>query len=86
MTDGRGNHLTKWAAVAFVMRQSPMFWLFGKAFEWRPLAGLGDRLYRLIGDNRAGALGRLSGSFLPYRHQWMRLERYPSIRAHILRR
>jgi hypothetical protein len=57
------------------MRQSPLFWPFGKAFEWGPLARLGDRLYRLIGDNRAGALGRFSGRFLPYRRQWMRLSR-----------
>jgi len=73
VTDGQGGRLTKWAAVAFVMRQSPLFWLPGKAFQWRPLARLGDRLYRLIGDNRTGALGQLSARFLPYRRQWLRL-------------
>lgn len=78
VTDGRGNRWTKWAAVAFVLRQSPMFWLLGKVSEWRPLARIGDCLYRLIGDNRAGALGRLSARFLPYRHQWLRLTRVES--------
>jgi len=73
VTDTAGNHYTKWAAVAFVMRQSPIFWIFGKLFTIRPLAVLGDRLYRLIGDNRAGALGAFSARFLPYRRQWMRL-------------
>ncbi len=75
VTDGEGNRWTKWAAVAFVLRQSPVFWLFGKALQWRPLARLGDRLYRLIGDNRTGPLGRLSARFLPYRYQWLRLSR-----------
>jgi predicted DCC family thiol-disulfide oxidoreductase YuxK len=75
VTDTQGNQRTKWAAFAFVLRQSPVFWLFGKAFEWRPLARLGDRLYRLIGNHRAGALGRLSTQFLPYRRQWLRLSR-----------
>ena len=75
VTDGEGKQWTKWAAVAFVLRQSPVFWLIGKAFQWRPLARLGDQLYRLIGDNRTGPLGRLSARFLPYRHLWLRLSR-----------
>ncbi len=75
VTDGQGNRWTKWAAVAFVLRQSQVFWLPGKAFEWRPLARLGDRLYRLIGDNRTGPLGWFSARFLPYRYQWLRLSR-----------
>ena len=49
--------------------------LLGKAFEWRPLMRLGDRLYRLIGNNRAGVLGQLSARFLPYRPLWLRLSR-----------
>ena len=34
VTDGQGNHWTKWAAVAYLWRQSPVFWLLGKAFAW----------------------------------------------------
>ena len=73
VTDHAGNTYTKWVAVAFVLRQSWIFWIFGKLFTFAPLAWLGDRLYRLIGDNRKGVLGALSARFLPYRRQWLRL-------------
>ncbi len=79
VTDGQGNRWTKWDAVAFVLRQGPVFWLFGKAFEWRPLARLGDRLYRLIGDNRTGPLAQFSARFLPYRRQRLRLSRIETL-------
>ncbi len=75
VSTGDGNQLTKWTAVAFVLRQSPIFWIFGKFFEWAPAARFGDRLYRFIGDNRSGFFGRLSSRFLPYRRQWMVLSR-----------
>ncbi|MFQ5567619.1 MAG: HTTM domain-containing protein, partial [Paracoccaceae bacterium] len=84
VTDAEGNRRTKSAAVAFVLRQSPVFWPIGKALEWRPLARLGDRLYRLIGDSRTGVLGRLSARFLPYRTQWLRLSRAETLLVGVL--
>lgn len=60
---------TKWKAVAFVLRQSPLFHPLGRAFDWGPLARAGDCAYDWIGRHRAGVLGRFSGRFLPYRTQ-----------------
>lgn len=69
VTDADGRFWTKWQAVAFVLRQSPLFYPLGRAFEWGPLARAGDCAYDWIGRHRGGFLGRLSVRFLPYRRQ-----------------
>ncbi len=78
VTDAEGQAFTKWAGVTFVMRQSPVFWIFGVVLDLWPLSHYGNLIYRLIGNNRAGALGRLSKQFLPYRAQWLRLSKIES--------
>ncbi len=64
--DDRGGHHVRWAAVCFVLRQSPVFWVFGWLGERPGLREVGDRLYGMIGRNR-GALGRVTARLLPYR-------------------
>lgn len=54
-----GETYLKWEAVAYIMRQSPIFWIFGALtdlpFLKKPMVGV----YNLIGDNRH----KLSQSF-----------------------
>ncbi len=62
--DDKGAPRLKWDAVAYVLRQSPVLWPLGRLFEIEALKPLGERLYRLIGDNRP-ILGRLTARLLP---------------------
>jgi predicted DCC family thiol-disulfide oxidoreductase YuxK len=63
--DDAGHHYLHWDGVCFVLMQSPVFWLPGWIGQRAAVRPIGERLYRLIGRNR-GALGRLTGRFLPY--------------------
>ena len=64
--DARGNYRTRWDAVAYVWRRSPLLWPLGYVFLPSLMHPLGDRLYDLIARNR-GALGRLTAVLLPER-------------------
>jgi hypothetical protein len=63
--DDTGAPRLKWDAVAYVLRQSPVLWPFGRLFERDAMKKLGERLYGIIGDNRPG-LGRLTARLLPF--------------------
>tara|TARA_B100001939_G_scaffold306632_2_gene286273 strand:- start:2200 stop:3978 length:1779 start_codon:yes stop_codon:yes gene_type:complete len=56
----------RWDAVIFVLRQSPVFGVFGRLLSLKPLRLLGDRCYGLIARNRT-TLGDLTTIWLPYR-------------------
>ncbi len=67
--DANGAVHLKWRAVAFVLRQSPVFWWLGWLTDRRPLAGIGAWLYDRIGLARP-RLGRFSARWLPYHAPW----------------
>lgn len=64
--DGNGVRRTRWKAVAWVWRRSPLLWLLGLLFLPRFMRRPGDCIYAFIAGRRA-ALGRLSARFLPER-------------------
>jgi hypothetical protein len=64
--DATGTPRLTWDAVAYVLRRSPVLWPLGLIFSLEAMKGPGERLYRLIGDNR-GTLGRLTARLLPFR-------------------
>jgi len=66
VVDHDGSRSVRWAAVALVIRRSPVFGFFGRLLGARALAPLGDRIYQFVADHRA-ALGRVSAVTLPYR-------------------
>ena len=61
-----GRYLSRWAAVAYVWRRSPLLWPLGVLFILPLMARIGDLLYEQIGRNRA-ALGRFTSKVLPFR-------------------
>jgi predicted DCC family thiol-disulfide oxidoreductase YuxK len=64
--DADGRYRTKWDAVAYVWRRSPLLWPLGFLFLPSFMRPLGERFYGVIARNR-GALGRLSARLLPER-------------------
>lgn len=60
-----GVHL-RWEALAWLISQSPVFFLLGKLLAWSKLQGSGDRLYSAIAANRY-RLGGVTRILLPYR-------------------
>lgn len=51
-TTGQKRHLLKWEAVAFVLRQSPLFWIFGWLTDLAVIKKPMETFYDLIGRNR----------------------------------
>lgn len=47
-----GQTYLEWQAVAYMMRQSPAFWVFGVLTDLKPVRALMKTFYHLIGDNR----------------------------------
>jgi hypothetical protein len=64
--DAAGCYRTRWDAVAYVWRRSPLLWPLGIIFLPSFMHPPGDLLYEVIARNR-GALGRMSARFLPDR-------------------
>jgi hypothetical protein len=64
--DDHGGHHLRWAAVCFVLRQSPVFRVLGWLGDLPGARNAGDWLYGVIGRNRQ-PLGRLTARLLPYR-------------------
>jgi predicted DCC family thiol-disulfide oxidoreductase YuxK len=62
--DGQGQRYTRWKAVAWVWRRSPLLWPLGVIFAPFFMQPLGDFLYGMIARHRP-ALGKLSAIFLP---------------------
>ena len=64
--DANGMYRTRWDAVAYIWRRSPLLWPLGCLFLPSFMHPVGDRLYGMIASNR-GALGRLTAKLLPLR-------------------
>ena len=62
--DGAGVRRTRWDAVAWCWRRSPLLWPFGVLFIPRFMRPLGDALYHFIASHRGG-FGKLTGKLLP---------------------
>ena len=61
---GHDNNIyMKWKAVAYICRQSPVFWIFGVFFDLPGIRQIMARVYEAIGNNR-GRLGQISKVFL----------------------
>lgn len=58
-----GRIYLKWEAVAYVMKQSPMFWIFGYLTDLSFMKAPMESVYNLIGDHR-NFLGKGSRFFL----------------------
>lgn len=78
--DDHGGHHLRWAAVCFVLRQSPVFWGFGWLGDRPILRDAGDMLYGAIGRHR-GALGKVTARLLPFREIDSRRRLLPEILA-----
>lgn len=61
-----GRMLTRWPAVAYVWRRSPLFWLPGVLSLIPGFKQFGNWLYTRIAESRP-ALGRFSARWLPWR-------------------
>lgn len=71
-----GRLLTKWAAVAYIWRRSPLLWPFGAIFMLPFARQLGEMLYLRIAAARP-ALSRLTATVLPFRDDSIRHPRRP---------
>ena len=68
VTDHLGNHHTRWDAVAYLWRRSPVLWPLGLLFRPKFMLILGDVLYKFIAVNRY-KLGVLTKRLLVERDQ-----------------
>ena len=71
-----GLFLSRWDAVAYLWRRSPLLWPLGILFALPPFRHLGNALYGVIARNRA-AMGRFTETTVPFRETalfWPRRE------------
>ncbi|MEZ8143865.1 DCC1-like thiol-disulfide oxidoreductase family protein [Enterovibrio sp. FF113] len=68
LRDHQGGLHTHWNGVQYLFRVSLLFRPIGVVMGWKPLLGVGNRLYRWIADNR-DMMGRITERFLPYNDQ-----------------
>ncbi len=61
-----GRYLSRWAAVAYLWRRSPLLWPLGVLFALPPMTHCGNGLYQLIARNRP-AMGRFTSCVIPFR-------------------
>lgn len=61
----KGDHLTRWDAVSYLLRRSPLLFPFGFLFMLPPFKQFGTLLYLLIAHYRP-QLGRISATILPF--------------------
>ncbi len=70
--DYDGSHHVRWAALALLFRRSVLFAALGRIMQTKVSAGVGDRFYGWVANNRA-PLGRMTAWVLPFRAQHHRL-------------
>lgn len=65
-----GKTYMKWNAVAYVLKQSPLFWIFGAVTGSKILSAPMEKLYDAIGRKRHGLGTRFRFILSPTQEQW----------------
>lgn len=81
--DANGTMHVKWAAVVFVLKQSPITWVFGWIAGLWPFSRFGDAIYDFIGRKRQ-SLGRFSARWLKDRAPFITLPRWQGAAVSLL--